>query len=397
MDEQIHSFTTAHNLLDQLTSDLGNFSLIILFFGVARHYNLLNNNLFFLAAFMMLSPFLFNNSLFPWSLLPDQTKYLDLTMLFRDNLPLSLDYIFKTTFGLWEVSNKVRASSILYTHFPLLSIETFKSIGFINRALFVATILFFITRGYLSVYLKVLVLLAPSVLIYSSVALRDNLVLLLMIWSCYFYLTNRYILLFISFLILFQLKLQNLYLLIFTFYTITLMNNDFSKKNKYLIGLPILVSMLIVFFYHDQIIFAADGLRKGMYAEHVGFYLSDTANFTYTKLELNLNTIITFFKSYIQFITSPIGKIDNWFLLIIALETIFIYLFIFINFYKDIRIKKLNRLVKTWIIILSGYIGLYCMFIFNAGQLTRYRYVLLFVVMIGYEIHKKIILNKKVR
>ena len=111
----------------------------------------------------------------------------------------------------------------------------------------------------------------------------------------------------------------------------------------------------------------------------------------------DFDTIITFFKSYIQFIISPIGKINNIYLLIIGFETICIYLFVFNNFYKDIRIKKLNRIVKTWIIILSGYVGIYCMFIYNAGQLTRYRYVLLFFVMIGYEIHKKITLNKKIR
>ena len=141
------------------------------------------------------------------------------------------------------------------------------------------------------------------------------------------------------------------------------MNNDFPKKIKYLIGSPILIFMLGAFFFQDQILSIADGFRSGLYSEHIGFYKSETAKITYVSLEFDYDTIITFFKSYIQFIISPIGKINNVYLLIIGFETIFIYLFIFINFYKDIRIKKLNKIVKTWIIILSGYIGIYCMFI----------------------------------
>ena len=175
------------------------------------------------------------------------------------------------------------------------------------------------------------------------------------------------------------------------------MNNDYSKTNRNLIALPLIIFMLSAYLFKDQLLGVANQFRFGLYAEHIGFYRSATAEITYIPMDFNLNSLVVFFKSYINFIVSPIRRIDNIYLLIIGFETLCIYLFIFKSFYQDIRIKKLNRIVKSWIIILSGYFGLYCVFIYNAGQLTRYRYVLLLFVLIGYELHKKITLDKKIR
>ena len=92
----------------------------------------------------MLTPFIFNtDSLISWDYFPDQRKYLVVAKFLRDTADFDL---IKTLVDNFVHHAKVQLVGFFYAYTPLISIETFKSIGFLNRILFVGTFIFFIQK-----------------------------------------------------------------------------------------------------------------------------------------------------------------------------------------------------------------------------------------------------------
>ena len=137
-----------------------------------------------------------------------------------------------------------------------------------------------------------------------------------------------------------------------------------------------------------------DDLRFGMYAEHNG-YNNVLGILSYKPIAFDANFILILLKSNIHFLFSPINELNSFYNLIVFLEVMAIYLIMIKSFREGLKIKELKNLTKIWIVMFIGSISLYSVFIFNAGQLSRYRIVLLFFVLIGYEIHKSYYIQKK--
>ena len=80
----------------------------------------------------MASPF-FLMLLIDWQMFPDQSKYISGSRFFRKVMydPQNLIEFLED-----KVSRKVNISSIFYGLFPFVNFETYKSIGFINRFLY---------------------------------------------------------------------------------------------------------------------------------------------------------------------------------------------------------------------------------------------------------------------
>ena len=100
-------------------------------------------------------------------------------------------------------------------------------------------------------------------------------------------------------------------------------------------------------------------------------------------------------KSNVSFLFSPIDQLNSFFNIITFLEVIAIYFIMIKSFRDGLKIEKIKNLTRIWIVVFIGCISLYSLFIFNAGQLSRYRIVLLFFVLIGYEIHKSYYIQKQ--
>ena len=367
---------------------LGNYAILSAIFYIVKQNKLINNQIFILSIIMLLSPFLMNGLLFPWTQLPDQTKYLAITNHIRQNL-FNLEI-----FSFIMSDLKLRLSPIFFAISPLLTTENFQSIGFINRFFFILTFIFLIKKKYLSLNLKLLIILSPSLIVYSSVALRDNLILLAMIWSVYFLMNKSYILLILTTTFLFFVKWQNFLILVFFYWIFMTFTNH--KYNKYKPFLKIIALGFIIscFYFSDQLIMMVDELRFGMYAEHNG-YNNVLGILSYKPIAFDANFILILLKSNIHFLFSPINELNSFYNLIVFLEVMAIYLIMIKSFREGLKIKELKNLTKIWIVMFIGSISLYSVFIFNAGQLSRYRIVLLFFVLIGYEIHKSYYIQKK--
>jgi hypothetical protein len=392
-------------ILISLILDIGNYAVFFLHFFIAHQKKLINNNLFFLAGIMLVTPFFVNGLLLSWTQLPDQSKYLKYAQMLRD----SIGNIDNSTYcdssilnygnpadvcpevGFFERSLKVRVPSLFFAFSPLISIESFKSIGFLNRALFIITLLFFIKKNYLPLYVKLFLIFSPSLIIYSSVTLRDNLILLVTIWSMYFFLKRYYIFLILSSLTLFIIKPQNFVILFFFFYLIIVFIDTKNKNIQLFHKLLILTSIpIILIYYSEPLLVSVNSLRFGFFVEQHGFYTSMTGASSFEPLRLNYELFTKIIKGTLYYLISPINNLHSFNHIIIMLEAAFIYLYLFKNFAKDLKKKNLQNIALIWIFNFFLTASIYGLFIFNSGSLARYRIVSLIFVLVGYELHKKI-------
>lgn len=385
-DGLIYDFTTLPSLLPSLISDIGNFSLCIFILLLTRIYKLINTKLFILSCIMMLSPFIFNtDSLISWQYFPDQSKYLGVAKFLRETADFNL---IKTLVDNFEHHAKVQLMAFFYAYTPLISIETFKSIGFFNRILFVGTFIFFIQKKYLPLYLKILIIFSPSLIIYTSISLRDGFILLLMIWSLYFFLKKSYIPLIILSVFLYKVKAQNFLICMLAFYIIAMLDNHYPKLLLKSLKTLMIIGICVILFYAEQILKIADSARMGLYLEHNGYYRSKTALISYENLVFDRNLIIIFLNSILRFISSPVQELKSMPFVILFIETMILYIFMFKAFYEGLRIKEINKITIIWISMFFISMSMYSLFIFNHGAITRYRIVLLFFILIGYEMNK---------
>lgn len=380
-----------------LILDMGNYCVFLILFLIAKEKKMISGNLFILSGVMMLFPFFVNGLIITWIEFPDQSKYLLYTQQIRSNI-LSMGNIFASDFSdqinLHHLNKKVKIPSSIFAISPLISIENFKSIGFLNRAMFVITLIFFIKKTDLPLYVKLFFILSPSLIIYSSVTLRDNLILVTLIWSLYFFLKKYYFRLTITCILLFYIKIQNFYILIMLFYIISVFNVSKSKKFKFLNIIFLLTTILICFLFIDQIFELANLARKGLYVEQHGFYKSGTADRLYEPLILNYSFFTLWVKQTIIFIISPWGNFYSIYLIAAFMETVITYFCLYYIFVKDFKNKKLKNIVKSWVLFFFISTLTYALFMFNDGMIARSRFVWLYFILIGYEIHKNIYIKK---
>ncbi len=134
-----------NTFLIDLILDFGNYSFFCVLFFYFYKKEFINQIQFFFMCILMLTPFLFNNSYFDWRIIPDQSKYFSTAYTIREGI-FSNSKVEITDFS----KMKMIIASYIFAYSPLLNIETFKSIGFLNRFLFLSSTIFFFKKKGLS-------------------------------------------------------------------------------------------------------------------------------------------------------------------------------------------------------------------------------------------------------
>lgn len=325
----------------------------------------------------LLSPFFFNGFLFEWSALPDQSKYLSKSQELRKTPQMVLDGAkdFKAI--------KLYFSSIIFAFSPIISLETYVGISLYNKALFLLSWIFFIKKKYLDEYNAIFFLIMPSLLLYSSVALRDNLIIISMLWLVYFFYEKKFLFTLLIFIIVALLKIQMLFvLLFFIIMSLVIKTNKIDLKNFLFI---ILFSILILFFFHDFLISKINQYRLGFFMEEYGAYQSESTkqNYQYNIIDLNFSSLLTIMFNFLNFITPPLLKGKTgilYFLQMLEAFTIIFYLYLRIKFQKNFNIYIFYKWLCT--LILSYLI--YSIIIFNDGTIMRYKTPIIFFIIFGY-------------
>ena len=354
--------------------DFSTYLLLSLVFFILYKKKILNNAQLLISIIFLSTPFLFNGFLFDWSVMPDQSKYMTKSFRIRNDPSLLLNASIHDL--------KILVPSTLYAFSPIVSLETYKGISLMNRALYLLSWIFFSNKRFLDKYNSILFLIIPSLVLYSSVALRDNLLILLMIWFLYFYYNQKY--LFVTFVsvLLLIIKFQ-LIAVIFIFLILDMIFKE-NRIRYRLLSLYLSLFLVFLYFFNDQLINLLNDFRYGFFIEEYGRYQSISAkgNYEYLKISFDLNSMPIIFNSFISFVVPPMIKGNLSILYFVHLfEVLFLslYLFLRIKFHKVINFYILLK----WFLIITLSYFLFSLVVFNDGTMLRYKAPIFFFAFFG--------------
>ena len=331
----------------------------------------INVNIFKILALCSLTPFILNNVIFDWHQFPDQSKYLNQSRELRNSFLIFYDqYVpFKINY--------------FYASIFFFNLETFSSIGFINRFCFNLLIIFFIKKKSVNEISLLVLLFYPSIIFQSSISLKDICTFMLNIIYLYFLIKKkikyRYFSLLVILLLLFYIGKEIFFLTTF----LTLIYSLYKNKFKYSL---IVLFLFIIFYILNFYIFNFDFInilnekRLGYFLESFGLYNDNFSPIIYKSYydlnNLNFLLIIQLLKQLLYFIFSPLllSKL-NLFNLILFIDQIFILLALFACY---IKLRNYNKKIFFfWIFIILINSLIYSLFIFNEGTMFRYRFAFL--------------------
>ena len=367
--------------------DVSNYLICILVFYILLKRKIISFDLFILFSVFSLTPFFFNNVLISWTEFYDQKKYLVLSDQFRSTF-FNEGTILKKREGL---TLKVYLTSFIYSLFPVVNFYSINSIAFINKLIFCLTMTYMYHRNIFSKNYVILLFIFPSIIFFSSFSLRDTLILSIMLLILGSYLNKNYTLSIILSFLLIIIKLQNFIFVIaiisFTEYY------KYTKKNKDIkIHIFSLVAIFVILLSNlGFILEKINFFREGLFSEEFGEYkntLSPLLYQNYFKIDLNLNSLYLLFISIINFLFSPISKIDS-FMSVVALFEIFMFVFLFFIIYQKYKKKKNKLFFFLALTIFLSLVFVYSLLIFNEITFIRYRYpIILFFLSYLYSFNR---------
>lgn len=368
--------------------DLSNYLLLSLIFFILFKLNIIKKNILFVSLIFLATPFLFNGFLFDWVFLPDQSKYLGTASIFRENPT----YFFNEHYHRYG-KLKVAIPSFFYAYSPIVSLETYKGISLWNRALFLFSWIFFSKKNFIDEYNSVLMLLSPTLIFSSSIALRENLIILLMLWFLYFFYNKNRISATLVTVVLFFLKVQNI-IIIFLFLILNYLIQDYKIKIKLLILIIILFISLTIIFA-EELLEVINFYRRGFFVEQYGEYVSQSGkmNYQYFKLSQNSDIFKAVFQSFVNFTLTPFLKGKQSLIhLVLLIEIVIIYLYLYLRITSN---KKINfNILFKWALILFLSYLFYSIFVFNDGTILRYKVPVMYFVIFGYFANTKKLKSK---
>ena len=326
---------------------------------------------------LFLSPFFFNYLLFDPRLFTDQFSYSAQVGIFRANGLESFNLEFNSLNDLRSYGLDI--SSLIFTFSPIPFHLTVTSLAFTNKLLvfFLFIWLYNSSKKDNSVWL----FLIPSIILYSSLSLRDPLVIFLSTFFLFFVLKDRY---FFSILILFLialLKFQNALLLFVIYIGKFIFYAHKSYLNLFIFAVGIL---LIGFVFEDLIVDGLNFFRFAFYLEDIG---RSNVSLAQENLITNNETFIEIFLSCLQmlpsFILMPLPFNATGLLqLMQSFENIFL---VFLTYYlfKNAYQKEKNLSIFLLMGLLIGF-GIYAYVIFNVGTGVRYRFVYLYPFLLTF-------------
>lgn len=360
--------------------DFANLLLILILIIIPFRLGLIPAWLSFFLAIFAFTPFFLNDVLFSSSLFSDQFRYLDSVQNIR-----SLDFTLNE-------SVSVETASRMLSFIPLPYVETIQSLGFFNRFLSTALIIWLYVSKKIRGWPLLFILFYPSFLLYSSIGLRDTLVLFFMIFTVILYLEKRRLAALFFLIPLLYIKFQNFFILIIFFIGHHLFSKETKLYNFRYFFIPLILLPIVP--YIMQIIKLLDSYRRY-------FFIDDGGD---PNLYVSINTLEEFIILALQsapyFLIKPLPwEVNSFIQFIQSLENIFLCGFLFFIFREVSRLNK--EIAFKWIMFLIVAFSIYGLTVFNYGTAVRYKFPFIVVAIVGmaYELYLKydlFILNKKI-
>ena len=347
--------------------DLINFLVILTFIFLIFKKNLINKFGFLILSLFSITPILGNDVIWDFNVFPDQTKYIINTTVIRGNYFTILGEIFTgnwTSFhnrfdiALGNAYVPTRFASLFIASTPIPFVETVRSLGFFSKFIFVVWLIYLIfhnrkLRKNEKNYYYYLLLLSPSLLIYTSVALKEAYIIVFFHLCMFFILYKKPCLFIISFFLLGLLRFELMiiigifsvaYIYIFFYLPEEKISKSIQDLLKFLIVLSILI-FLIIFIndlsfikeYFNIFVERVNGMKLGYHME--GDINSELRLYSY-----DFSIIPIIYDGYYAIMSPIFSKSNNIFLYLLIIEnflitSLFIFYFIVLaktNFLKSI-------------------------------------------------------------
>ncbi len=351
--------------------------IITVIFFISKYFKIENKYIFIIFSHLVLIFFL-NGFLFDPSYMPDQFRYLLISQNLRD-FDFFLDENFK-----WGAPTFL--ASLIFALFPIPFIDSLFSLSLINFMFFFLFFCFLYLNNYFNnKYTLYFCLFFPSLALYSSLALRDMMIFLVMFYLFYFFIIKKN--LFISFIFMILLgilKFQNLLIfsLIIPLYILL------STLPKYYKVIMSFLFILVLFIFQDY--FSLDKLNS----VRLMFYKENFEDMSqYYAFKNHLDIVLNSISSGIYFIFRPLASFSDEPLIIvqflenILVNTIILYI-VFINIKNKLYLNKEVFILNCYFLL---FIVVYGLVIFNSGTAVRYKFpmISLFIIFSIYFINKK--------
>lgn len=355
--------------------DLPNFLAILLFLFLCYVVKLVPIWLALTLGFLSASPFFVNDVLFPATYMPDQFRYLNVVQHLRS---FDLNHGDFTT---------VKWAGWMLAFFPLPLVETIKSLGFFNRFATSALIVWLYAYKNIRGWPIVFMLFYPSFILYTSVSLRDALIVFLMISAILSYVDKKIFSFIILLFFLYLIKFQNaLFLLIF----ICLHECGDDIRKNYIRSLFLLgMTLLILYYYQSTLIDKINIYRLNMFVEDGGNPVDLDQSLTIFDL------VFGSLQSAINFHLKPLPwQAENAFQIVQSIENILLIVILFIVYVYAFR-QNFMIFIKYFIFLVFSF-SVYESVVFNYGTAARYKFPFITIVVLGvyYELkYKKVVVK----
>ena len=343
---------------------------VVIFLFIVAYYLRLEPLKVFLLFGHILAIFILNDVLFSPSYFGDQRVQLDAAKIFRYG-------VGQYDFPGW----KVAFPSLIFSFFPIPFINSVQSIAMINFIIFLLMFLFIKKANLSNNSVDYFYLLYPSLLLYSSLALRDTLILSIMMIGVYIILIReKYIIGLIVSSPIFLLKFQN-YLMIIGALIIFFYLKKASKWRYIFLA----IFVVIASFIPEKVPIVADLYGRLERWRLALFYDQYMYNWEYIE-QMNISALYQplgsgfillyqMLKNFFYMLLKPfLWECDNPFQLIQSFENLVIFAMIIWVNWKKIVNEKIKQKIMFLNCLLFVSMTINGLVIFNFGSAVRYKY-----------------------
>jgi hypothetical protein len=363
--------------------ELANFSALAFFLLILYKLDFINNNSLIVWLGLFFSPLIFNYFLFSPYLFGDQFMYA------REVMSLKSTGESITNIGLFgrsDTESPVTLTAKMLGLIPLPNYMTVTSLAFANKLILFITFLWF-KRFFKNENEVLIYFLIPSLILYSSIGLRDTLIVVISIIFIINLIKGRVLLPILLLYPLFTLKIQ-MFVILFLYLLGHLVFQ--AHRSRYFFSFFVLIVIVGSFIYEDTILsiinlyrlafmaedfVAADGFAGyqawGLYGDNESIKLNSIFEVIYTAT-LNLPVLLLMPMPWNwSNIFYPIQSIESCLL---------IYFFLKLSF--ENKMHKNNEFILLTFILIVG-LSIYALIMANEGTFVRYRFTLFYPFLLG--------------
>ena len=362
--------------------DLPNFTIcIVVILIIGRRLNVSGMTQFILVLHCFL-PFALNDVLFDVSYLPDQYRYWEAFNLIRTGED------FSTVSSSYSSTVTIASYFLAFIPFPIALGPW--SLGFYNAFLYVVLFFWLYSKKVFTSLSQNFYLFFPSLALYSSLSLRETLIMFFMVISIQFARENKKILMLVSTLPLYFIKFQNFFvifplMIIYSLFKVSQRGMTLARA-----GLISLIGLIVVLISAPIAIPIVNKFRLDMFVE-------DGGNAKNISLITGIGDFIfQGLTSALFFLSKPLPwEASNALQLIQSLENVVVLVILFLITRQAWKLRP-DKLA-FWLMFMILAMSIYGLVVFNYGTAVRYRYpfVVIYVLFVCADCNIKKLFRKK--